>query len=170
MLWIKEVELVDSVDELRTLSSIRGISMPNFEVLDARLLQRCTKSSIIPTSKEESVWRNNALQNRETNASSGHRADLHAFNVKRPLKAISDIPTLSRSTDLKGCSFARGTRYHYHMLRSRDGVAEEAHLAHVDVPLVMIRANPCRDAHVNFDAFAIRSADTHVGPKGWEIM
>ena len=30
MQWIKEVELVDSVDELRSSSSIRGISMPNF--------------------------------------------------------------------------------------------------------------------------------------------
>ena len=37
MQWIKEVELVDSVDELRTSSSIRGISMPNFEVLDVRI-------------------------------------------------------------------------------------------------------------------------------------
>ena len=36
MLWIKEVELVDSVDDLKSSSSIRGISMPNFEVLDAR--------------------------------------------------------------------------------------------------------------------------------------
>ena len=35
MQWIKEVELVDSVDELRSSSSTRGISMPNFEVLDA---------------------------------------------------------------------------------------------------------------------------------------
>ena len=31
------MELVDSVDELTTSSSIRGISMPNFEVLDARI-------------------------------------------------------------------------------------------------------------------------------------
>ena len=37
MQWIKEVEMVDSVDELRSSSSIRGISMPNFEVLDARI-------------------------------------------------------------------------------------------------------------------------------------
>ena len=37
MHWIKEVELVDSVDELRSSSSTRGISMPNFEVLDARI-------------------------------------------------------------------------------------------------------------------------------------
>ena len=37
MQWIKEVDLVDSVDELRSSSSIRGISMPNFEVLNARI-------------------------------------------------------------------------------------------------------------------------------------
>ena len=37
MQWIKEVELVDSVDELVSSSSIRVISMPNFEVLDARI-------------------------------------------------------------------------------------------------------------------------------------
>ena len=37
MQWIKEVELVDSVDELRSSSSTRGISMPNFEVIDARI-------------------------------------------------------------------------------------------------------------------------------------
>ena len=37
MQWIKEVELVDSVDESRSSSSIRGISVPNFEVLDARI-------------------------------------------------------------------------------------------------------------------------------------
>ena len=37
MQWINEVEMVDSVDELRSSSSIRGISMPNFEVFDARI-------------------------------------------------------------------------------------------------------------------------------------
>ena len=35
--WIKEVELVDSVDDLMSSSSLRGIQMPNFEVLDARI-------------------------------------------------------------------------------------------------------------------------------------
>ena len=34
MQWIKEVELVDSVDELRNSSSIRCITVPNFEVLE----------------------------------------------------------------------------------------------------------------------------------------
>ena len=43
MQWIKEVELVDSVDELRSSSSIRGISMPNFEVLDARFASALNK-------------------------------------------------------------------------------------------------------------------------------
>ena len=43
MLWIKEVEMVDSVDDLRSSSSIRGISMPNFEVLDARIASALNK-------------------------------------------------------------------------------------------------------------------------------
>ena len=43
MQWIKEVEMVDSVDELRSSSSIRGISMPNFEVLDARIASALNK-------------------------------------------------------------------------------------------------------------------------------
>ena len=43
MLWIKEVELVDSVDELKSSSSTRGISMPNFEVLDARIASALNK-------------------------------------------------------------------------------------------------------------------------------
>ena len=37
MLLIKEVELVDSVDDLKSSCSARGIQMPNFEVLDARI-------------------------------------------------------------------------------------------------------------------------------------
>ena len=43
MQWIKEVELVDSVDDLRFSSSTRGISMPNFEVLDARIASALNK-------------------------------------------------------------------------------------------------------------------------------
>ena len=37
MHWIKEVEMVDSVDDLKSSSSVRGVQMPNFEVLDARI-------------------------------------------------------------------------------------------------------------------------------------
>ena len=43
MQWIKEVELVDTMDELRSSSSTRGISMPNFEVLDARIASALNK-------------------------------------------------------------------------------------------------------------------------------
>ena len=35
--WIKEVEMVDSVDDSMSSSSVGGISMPNFEVLDAKI-------------------------------------------------------------------------------------------------------------------------------------
>ena len=44
MQWIKEVEMVDSVDDLKSSSSsIRGISMPNFEVLDPRIASALNK-------------------------------------------------------------------------------------------------------------------------------
>ena len=43
MQWIKEVEMVDSVDDLRSSSSIRSISMPDFEVLDARIASALNK-------------------------------------------------------------------------------------------------------------------------------
>ena len=36
MHWIKEVEMVDSVDDSMSSSSLRGIQIPNFEVLDSR--------------------------------------------------------------------------------------------------------------------------------------
>ena len=37
MLWIKEMELVDSVDDLKSSCSVRGIQMPNVEVLGAKI-------------------------------------------------------------------------------------------------------------------------------------
>ena len=37
MLWIKEVEMVESVNDLKSSRSVRGIRMPNFEVLDAKI-------------------------------------------------------------------------------------------------------------------------------------
>ena len=43
MLWIKEVEMVDSVDDLMSSSSIRGIQMLNFEVLDAKIASALTR-------------------------------------------------------------------------------------------------------------------------------
>ena len=48
MLWIKEAELVDSVDDLKSSCSVRGFQMPNFEVLDAKIasaLNRITHNS-----------------------------------------------------------------------------------------------------------------------------
>ena len=37
MHWIKEVEMVDSVDDLKSSLSVRGIRMPDFAVLDAKI-------------------------------------------------------------------------------------------------------------------------------------
>ena len=43
MLWIKEVEMVESVDDLKTSRSIRGTHGPNFELLDARIASALNK-------------------------------------------------------------------------------------------------------------------------------
>ena len=43
MLWIKEVEMVESVDDLKSSRSIRGMHGPNFESLDARIASPLNK-------------------------------------------------------------------------------------------------------------------------------
>ena len=37
MLWVKEVEMVESVDDVMSSCSMRGIRTPDFEVLDAKI-------------------------------------------------------------------------------------------------------------------------------------
>ena len=41
--WIKEVEMVQSVDDLLSSCSVEGIPMPNFELLDARIASALNK-------------------------------------------------------------------------------------------------------------------------------
>ena len=43
MLWIKEVEMVESVDDLKSSRSITGTHGPNFELLDARIASALNK-------------------------------------------------------------------------------------------------------------------------------
>ena len=43
MQWIKEVELVDSVDASKSSCSFRGFQMPKFEVLDAKIASALNK-------------------------------------------------------------------------------------------------------------------------------
>ena len=43
MQWIKEVEMVESVDDLKSSRSIRGTHGPNFELLDARIASALNK-------------------------------------------------------------------------------------------------------------------------------
>ena len=43
MLWIKEVEMVESVDDLKFSRSIKGFSGTDFEVLDARIASALNK-------------------------------------------------------------------------------------------------------------------------------
>ena len=43
MLWIKEVDMVDSFDELKSSRSIAGKNLPNFEMSDARIASALNK-------------------------------------------------------------------------------------------------------------------------------
>ena len=43
MLWIKEVEMVESVDDLKSSRSIKGTPGPDFELLDARIASALNK-------------------------------------------------------------------------------------------------------------------------------
>ena len=50
MLWIKEVEMVESVDDLKTSCSVRGNQTPDLEVLDAKIasaLHRIIQNTIL---------------------------------------------------------------------------------------------------------------------------
>ena len=43
MLWIKEVEMADSLEELKSSRSIAGNKFPNFEMLDAEIASALNK-------------------------------------------------------------------------------------------------------------------------------
>ena len=43
MLWIKEVEMVDSLDKLKSSRSVCGQDFPNFQMLDARIASALNK-------------------------------------------------------------------------------------------------------------------------------
>ena len=64
MLWIKEVEMVDSVDDSMSSSSIRGIQMPKFEVLDAKIASALNRIIHNSHFKRRAVWRNKMHRNR----------------------------------------------------------------------------------------------------------
>ena len=54
ILWIEEVEMAESVDDLKSSRSIRRTPGPDFELLDARIASALNKISRIPASR---VWR-----------------------------------------------------------------------------------------------------------------
>ena len=64
MLWVKEVEVVESVDDLKSSRSIKGTPGPDFELLDARLASaledRKAKKSTVSFAEDRSLtWSTN---------------------------------------------------------------------------------------------------------------
>ena len=65
MLWIKEVEMVDSMEELKSSRSVAGKNFPNFEMLDARIASSLDKIILnAHFKKKKTVWRNRELRKR----------------------------------------------------------------------------------------------------------
>ena len=74
MHWIKEVELIESVGDLKSSLSVRGIRMPDFEVLDAKIAphvqgrtcfvdaDEADQHGIICTSSGTASWRASCLR------------------------------------------------------------------------------------------------------------
>ena len=98
MHWIEEVEIVDSVDELRSSSSTRGIQLPNFEVFDAKIASALNRIiHIIPNSKERSVWRNKRPRSRIVSFRCRQIAYLiyEQFRVTGTDNSVENTPTCS---------------------------------------------------------------------------
>ena len=55
MLWIKEVEMVDSLDELKASRSVSGKNFTNFEMLDAKIASVRNKIQISQLKKKVSL-------------------------------------------------------------------------------------------------------------------
>ena len=64
MLWMKEVEMVDSVDDFKSSRSIMGNHFPKFEMLDARIASALNKIMQNSYFKKRSVWTNRKLRKR----------------------------------------------------------------------------------------------------------
>ena len=92
MLWIKEVEMVDSVDDLKSSSSVRGIRVPYFAVLDARIASALNR--IIHNSH---LIRRVSLE--EQKALPGHWSERYLI----PPSAFSFMWTALRSREVKKC-------------------------------------------------------------------
>ena len=63
VLWINEMEMVESMDDLKSSRSIQGyIHFPNFEMLDARTASALNKTIQNANFRKKSVWRNGKLR------------------------------------------------------------------------------------------------------------
>ena len=100
MHWIKDVELVYSVNDLNSSCFVRGIQMPNFEVLDAKIASARNQSSVIPASRERSIWRNEKAQ-KEDRFLRGRQI---AYLIYEYFRVIGANDSVENYADLFTCS------------------------------------------------------------------
>ena len=88
MLWIKEVEMVDSLDELQSSRSVRGKFFPNFEMLDAKVASALNK--IIQNSYSQEEGQSRGTESPERGPVSTRKTDrLHDLRKKMLTSPLS---------------------------------------------------------------------------------
>ena len=116
MLWIKEVELVDSVDDLKSSCSVRGIQVPNFEVLDAKIasalnrIVRNTQLTRMVSMEEQKQKEDCFLCGRHVayliyEILLGHRSQRFCRELCRPIHYWSFEMTIFRNSIQRGTEF-----------------------------------------------------------------
>ena len=118
MQWIREVEMVDSVDELRSSSSTRGISMPNFEVLDVGIASALNKiihnshfnTSIILRNKKPRSRTVSFVADRLPTWSTNNSGSLESMILSKTMPTNS---LLVYEMMIFRNSFRNGTKFHY---------------------------------------------------------
>ena len=119
MLWIKEVEMVESVDDLKSSCSVRGIRMPGCEVLDAKIasaLNRIIHNSHfkrrISLEEQKSPkrgpfpsWKTDRLP--DLRVLPGHRSQRFCRELCRPIHYLFFEMTIFRK------SIRNGTEFYY---------------------------------------------------------
>ena len=90
ILWINEVEMVESVDELRSSRSIRGTHGPNFELLNARIHSALNKIIQITRFKKKPKKRTvSFVENRSLTRSTSTSGSLEPMSLSRIMPTYS---------------------------------------------------------------------------------
>ena len=117
MLWITEVGMVDSVDDLKSSLSVSGIQMPNFEVFDAKIASALNRI-IHNTQFKRKVSLEEQKAQKEDRFLRGRQIAYLIYEYFRVTGAhdsvenYADLFTIALRNDIQECSRRNGTEFY----------------------------------------------------------